>query len=141
MKHKIVFLQAALRNSHFIKRVLSLRDGGFDIKVYGFERDNENANFFPKDISVEIIGYMTNGKNYLSRLSTLQQGLNKVFIENPDAIFYATTFDIGFFCWKANRPYIYMKYLILYMSISLLFCILFLDFLIEYWLKNQKQQY
>ncbi len=107
MKHKIVFLQAALRNSHFIKRVLSLRDGGFDIKVYGFERDNENANFFPKDISVEIIGYMTNGKNYLSRLSTLQQGLNKVFIENPDAIFYATTFDIGFFCWKANRPYIY----------------------------------
>lgn len=33
MKHKIVFLQAALRNSHFIKRVLSLRDGGFDIKV------------------------------------------------------------------------------------------------------------
>ena len=50
MKHKIVFLQAALRNSHFIKRVLSLRDGGFDIKVYGFERDNENANFFTKVI-------------------------------------------------------------------------------------------
>lgn len=107
MKHKIIFIQPSLRNSHFIKRVLSLRDGGFNIKVYGFERNNKNDNTLPEDIPVETIGHMTNGKNYLSRLSTLQQTLDKVFRENPDAIFYAPTFDIGFFCWKANQPYIY----------------------------------
>ena len=63
MKHKIIFIQPSLRNSHFIKRVLSLRDGGFNIKVYGFERDNKNDNTLPEDIPVETIGHMTNGKN------------------------------------------------------------------------------
>ncbi len=102
---KLVFLLSAAYDSHYLKKVYACKNNGYDVDVYGFQRDFNLANRIVDE--VVVLGYVQN-KNYIKRIGTVYKSINNVIdLYDDNAVFYATTFDIAMVCMVRNVRYIY----------------------------------
>ena len=88
---KIIILTGSLSLPRVINRIESLHTAGYDIDVYGYNR-NIYENNFPDNVNIKIISDFVDGQNYLSKLITIYKDL-KFLIKfykqkNTDSIFY-----------------------------------------------------
>jgi glycosyltransferase involved in cell wall biosynthesis len=107
---KIVFILPSLSHPRFIKRVVSLYKAGFDIEVYGFDRNIYSINKIPEYIKVNVIGNVVDGKNYLKRISLYNKKLYQIFkkYREKQVIYYVFGHDLAIITSIFGRkPYIY----------------------------------
>ena len=107
MKNKLVFVIHSLSQPRCIKRVLSLRQAGFECVVYGYNRGNYDVNAFPDDIPVNVLGVMQNGSNG-DNLRTAKRNFDRIIKENgKDCIYYTFGFLASFLISFRRVPFIY----------------------------------
>ena len=103
---KIVFLLGAVNDSHIIKRVESFRDKGYEVEVYGFQRDINAKNSFD-NIKCHVIGQLKD-EQYIGRIQTVRKAVTKVLDSySKDTLFYVWGYDIACICYFMRRKYIY----------------------------------
>lgn len=94
---KIVFIIGSVSDSHIIKRVISFKNKGFDVEVYGFHRGVNTVNDFC-GISLHLMGEMKD-KNYLKRIKQEWREVRKAIDAYPkDTLFYVWGFDLSLIC-------------------------------------------
>lgn len=96
---------ASATDSHYHKRMNALKDAGYKVIAYGFERNISLTNTNLKDILP--LPKVKNG-NYLKRIVTVYNAVTNVIAKHgKDVIYYATTFDIAYVCYLKKVKYIY----------------------------------
>lgn len=103
---KIVFIVGGISDSHIIKRVQSFKEKGYDVEVYGFQR-NVNANNSFGNIKCHVIGQLED-QRYIGRVQTVRKAVVKVLKSySKDTLFYVWGYDIASICYFMKRKYIY----------------------------------
>lgn len=114
---KIVFIVGGISDSHIIKRVQSFKEKGYEVEVYGFQR-NVNANNSFGDIKCQVIGQLQD-QRYIGRVQTVRKAVIGVLKSYPkDTLFYVWGYDIASICYFMKES-IFMKSQISYIHISL----------------------
>jgi len=90
----IIFLLDSISQPRCIKRIKSFIDNGFEIVVYGYDREKYNANATIGDQQIQIIGNRFDGKNYFSKLINTQKDIQKIVKKHnsKDTVFYSFGF-------------------------------------------------
>lgn len=95
MSKKIIFITGGLNAPRIIKRIVSFYDAGYDVVVYGFDRQTyKNVNVLPKEIKSINLGYVLDGKNYFKSFFLHRKKLAVIFNDNKHKnVFY---YSFGF---------------------------------------------
>lgn len=102
---KINFILGSLNDSHYLKRVQEFIDNGYEVKVYGFRRNNFDLTNL--DFPVIELGNMES-RNYFNRLPLLKKAIKKIAKENNEGLFFYSSLDIAMFARQyIKKPYIY----------------------------------
>jgi len=90
----IVFILSALHSPRCIKRMIALKEAGFHVSVYGYERRLNDKNIIPPDIEVHKLGCIENGRNYIKRMFLIIKNVLRIKKDTAkDSIFYVLGFD------------------------------------------------
>lgn len=109
-KKKIVFVLNNITLTRCIKRVSEFIENGYDVDVYGFEKQGEEGYAVPSDFNISVIGVFSRKQSYFERLMVYYKSLKQLFkkYEHQDVIFYYFFFNIAFAArLLSNRSYIY----------------------------------
>ena len=106
---RIVFIAPSTSQPRILKRILSLKNAGFDVKVYAYDNGIYRCNTLAEDIPVKILGTVRNGKDYLIKLFQLKCDITRIVsIESTnDTLFYGFGFFIALFLCVQRVTYIY----------------------------------
>lgn len=108
MQKKIIFILESISQPRCIKRVKSFLSAGYDVEIYGYNRDVYNMNLDNLEIGVEILGELSDGRNYLTKILKFREDVKTIIQKNPnDALYYSFGFGISFFMMKYRSRYIY----------------------------------
>lgn len=103
---KIVFILNSTSTPIGFKRINEFISNGYDVDVYGFERDST----LPSNIPIEIIGFINNSKAYYTRVLTIIKGIKKVIqkYKHQNVTFYVRGLELAFFMSLfSKKRYIY----------------------------------
>jgi len=104
---KINFIMNSTGDAHANKRIREFIDAGYEVGVFGFERDC-NTRF---GNNVTVIGKFSNKSSYKARISIYFKGLRKLFNSYPKdgSIWYYQGLDVAMFATmlNPNKHYIY----------------------------------
>ncbi len=94
---KIVFILPSLSHPRYIKRVVSLHKAGFNIEVYGFNRNIYSINKIPEYIKVNVLGDISDGKNYMERIWQYKKTLFALYrrYRKEKVIYYVFGHDLA----------------------------------------------
>lgn len=102
---EIILLMASATDSHYHKRWKALRNAGFKVVAYGFQRNVSLDSSSAKEIN--LLPQVKNGK-YIKRIKTVYDAISNVISKHgKNVIYYATTFDIALVCYIKNVKYVY----------------------------------
>lgn len=107
---KIVFILDSISQPRCIKRIKSFISHGFDVDVYGINRNKYNINAEIKDVKINIIGNQHEGKHYFSKFfnnnKEIRCLLNKYKYKN--VIFYCFGMPLTYSMYlNGSKNYIY----------------------------------
>lgn len=106
---KIIFLCGMLSLPRCVSRVTALHNAGFNVKVYGYERD-VFTNKFPPEIKVTVLSKFQNRKNYIRKFISVITDffyLQKKY-NHDDTIFYFLTIPfLPFLTFFIKNKFIY----------------------------------
>lgn len=104
---RINFIMNSTSDSHANKRINEFIRSGYDVKVFGFERDN-NIKY---NNNAVVIGHFSNALSYKKRIKIYIKGLRRLFKEysNDDTLWYYQGLDVALFATllNKNKRYIY----------------------------------
>ena len=89
-KKRIIFILGSISQPRVIKRIKSFVDNGFEVKVYGFNRNKYNVNAKIEGVNINIVGELKDGEGYITKLkeiSSLYLRLRKKY-NKPTDFFY-----------------------------------------------------
>ena len=109
MINKIVFLVSSLSQPRAIRRVESIAELGYEVKVFGYDRGQYNCNKFSKGIDVTVLGQMAKGSGYLEKTKQIRKDIRKIVTEHdgPNVLFYSFGFIETFFLQRHHVRYAY----------------------------------
>lgn len=110
MGKKIVFILNNITLTRCLKRVSEFIDNGYDVDVYGFEKQGEEGYASPANFNISVIGVFSRKQSYYERLKVYYKSLKPLFSEykGQDVIFYYFFFNIAFAArLLCRRPFIY----------------------------------
>ena len=91
---KVVFISNILRQARCLRRIQDFIDRGYEVKVYGFDREGD-CRALPT-FEYECVGVIANGDAYLKRLFVIREGVSKVFKkEGKNCLYYIFSLDIA----------------------------------------------
>ena len=91
---KVVFISNILRQARCLRRIQDFIDRGYEVKVYGFDREGD-CRVLPA-FEYECVGVIANGDAYLKRLFVIREGVSKVFKkEGKNCLYYIFSLDIA----------------------------------------------
>ncbi len=98
---KINFVLNSVLDAHSLKRVNDFKEFGFDVKVYGFVREQE-ANIHT---DATVIGKFSNALSYRKRIKIYFHGINNLFKREKDenVIWYYLGLDVAMFAVLLRR--------------------------------------
>lgn len=105
----IVFILSSSVNQNGIKRIDEFVERGYDVKVYGFNREVKYCNK-SKYVEINILASFSNNQPYLKRLGIMRKGIKSVLEETreQDCVYYLIGPDVAMiFTLICNRNYIY----------------------------------
>lgn len=93
---KIVFFIHSIQVQRCIKRIEDFINHGFEVDVYGFDRNIE-IHSVSKLYTINVIGSFKNTDNYLSRMFMMYRAIHQVKrkYKNRNVLFYYFGFDTG----------------------------------------------
>ena len=106
---KIIFIETGVGNPNNIKRMEEFKSRGYDVVVYAFRRNNNNENV-PQGIDVNIIGELSSDSSYISRVSTIRNGIKSIVKKHKedDCVFYLLKNDTAIiYSTVSKHPYIF----------------------------------
>lgn len=106
----IIFITASLSQPRIIKRITSISEAGFKVKVYGYSRGVYDCNKLPSTIEVIKLGHQRDGQNYLNKFIQIKKDLEMIIKKEKnkkDVIYYSFSFLISFFLLRLGVKYIY----------------------------------
>lgn len=106
---RIVFITSTLSQPRVIKRIKSIYNAGFEVKVYGFDRNVYNCNSLPKDIESIKLGDLKDGEGYFGKIKSFRKAVDYIIDKEGknDVIFYSFALIPTFFLKKKNVKYVY----------------------------------
>lgn len=109
MKARIVFFASSLSQPRVIKRIISIHDAGFDVKVYGYNRNVYCCNTLPNDIETIILGNLKDGEGYVNKFKTFRKAIDYIIDKEGknDVVFYSFALIPAFFLKKKGVRYVY----------------------------------
>lgn len=109
MNKHIVFITSSLSQPRVIKRIKSIKDAGFNVKVYGFNRNVYNCNTLPKEIDVINLGSFEDGKGYFKKFLQFKSKIKNIIkIEgHKNVIYYSFAMAPSLFLMLNSVEYIY----------------------------------
>ena len=94
MGMRVVFICNILRQARCLRRIQDFIDRGYEVKVYGFDREGD-CRVLPA-FEYECVGVIANGDAYLKRLFVIREGVSKVFKkEGKNCLYYIFSLDIA----------------------------------------------
>ncbi len=93
---KIVFIINSIRQARCIRRVEEFTGHGYEVEVYGFDREGDNRSM--PDFPVEVVGIFTNGANYLQRIRDIRNAIKDILeteYDKNNTIFYLFNLDVA----------------------------------------------
>ena len=109
MFDKIVFLVNSLSQPRCIRRIESIAALGYDVEVYGYDRGQYNCNKFSDNIPVMVLGQMSKGGGYWSKLRIIRKDIKKIINEHKDenCLYYSFGYFETLFLRLYNVSYAY----------------------------------
>lgn len=107
--YRIIFIVGSISQPRITKRIRSFVDHGFEVIVYGFDRNKYNENAKIEGVEINIVGKIEDGKGYLSKFKQslmLYLKLKKKY-NQPKDIFYFFGFMGAFQTLFSQSNYIY----------------------------------
>lgn len=105
---KIVFISDCLSQPRHIKRVTSLLNAGFEVKVYGYNRGQYDVNKYPNGANPIVLGIFGDGHGYLNKFKTLKHDVARIVGENgKDVLYYAFGILAAFMLKQKGCKYVY----------------------------------
>ena len=112
---RIVFIAPSTSQPRILKRIVTLKNAGFDVKVYAYDRGVYNCNALPSDIDVEIIGLFSDGKDYWAKVTTMKKDISKIVkVEGKDCLYYNFGYFGSFYLMLKGVKYVYEMSDVLY---------------------------
>lgn len=108
-EYRIIFIVGSISQPRVIKRIKSFVDRGFEVEVYGFDRNKYNENAHIDGVNINIVGELEDGKGYISKIKkvgTLYYKLRKKY-NKPTDIFYLFGFMETVYTLLYPSNYIY----------------------------------
>lgn len=109
-KKKIVFILNNITITRCLKRVSEFIDNGYDVEVYGFEKEGGERYASPANYHIEVIGTFSDKQPYFARLKVYYESLKSLLkkFKNQDVVFYYFFFNIAFAArLSCRRSFIY----------------------------------
>lgn len=109
MYSKIIFLVSSLSQPRAIRRVETIKSLGYAVQVYGYDRVQYNCNHFSEDIPVIVLGEMSKGGGYLSKIKTIRRDIAKIVKIHKDenCLYYSFGYFESMFLRLKGAPYAY----------------------------------
>ncbi len=120
-KEKFIFLMSSISQPRCIKRINSFIKKGYEVEIYGYDRNIYNLNAIIEGNKINILEKVPSGKLYFYKFFILIKSLRKVFkkFKNQNVIFYSFSFDISLIILLfSNYKYIYEISDIIYSNFS-----------------------
>ena len=113
---KIIFITSTLSQPRVIKRIKSIYNAGFDVKVYGFDRNVYTCNSLPLDIETVKLGDLKDGGGYIGKIKSFRKAINYIIDKEGknDVVFYSFALIPAFFLKEKKVKYVYELSDILY---------------------------
>jgi len=95
---KIIFLLESISQPRCIKRINSFRDQGFEVSVYGIDRNKYNINTNSYDLDINIIGNYKDNEGYIYKLLNNFFKIRKIVKNNKDnkVLYYSFGYMLTF---------------------------------------------
>lgn len=113
---KIVFIAPSTSQPRILKRIISLKDAGFEVKVYAYDRGVYNCNNFPQNIDLELLGAFEDGGNYVSKIKVMNKDISRIIrLEGRYNVIYYSFGYFGSLCLMLHKvKYVYEMSDVLY---------------------------
>lgn len=106
---KVVCITGIASQPRFIKRIQTLLSAGFDVTVYGHNREGYLGNVLPEGVEYIDKGMQKDGQDYLSKICSGYQDVKELTkkYKGQDVVFYSFSLltALWFFLRKANYLY------------------------------------
>lgn len=105
----IVVITGSLSQPRIIKRIISLKNAGFNVKVYGYERNIYDCNALPDNIPLTILGQQSEGRGYLKKIGQLFIDTRKIIYKenHKNVIYYAFGILEAYILNRQSVSYVY----------------------------------
>lgn len=109
MYNKIIFLVNSLSQPRCIRRIESIAALGYDVVVYGYDRNQYNCNVLSKNIECHVLGNLPKGEGYFSKLLTIRKDVKKIIDKHKEenCLYYSFGYFESLFLRLNNVPYTY----------------------------------
>lgn len=105
---EIVFISDGLSQPRNIKRVTSLLNAGFKVKVYGYNRGKYDVNKYPSGVTPVVLGIFGDGNGYLNKFKALKHDVARIVRDNgKDVLYYAFGILAAYMLKQKGCKYVY----------------------------------
>ena len=113
---QIIFVTGSISQPRVLKRIQSIKDAGFAVSVYAYDRGVYNCNVLPGNIPLTILGTMRDGRDYLTKFRLNRLDAKKIVEkEGKEGVLYYLFGFIETFLFKMQDiKYVYEVSDILY---------------------------
>lgn len=106
---KVVFLVNVIRQARCIRRIEDFIKNGYDVEVYGFDREGDNRKL--PIFQHHIIGHISREESYFRRLHKMRFSISKVLKkQDKDTLYFIFSLDVALAFMLAcgcRRKYLY----------------------------------
>lgn len=108
MMDKIVFVVKQLSQPRSIKRIVSIQQAGYDVKVYGFDSGIYSDNLKGLPFSIQKIYRRNKADSRLKKIFFFINSVREILKENDGALFYLFAYEVAPIAYFLGcRRYIY----------------------------------
>lgn len=106
---RIVCITGIASQPRFIKRVQTLLSAGYDVTVYGHNREGYVGNILPEGVEYFDKGMQVDGQDYLSKIKDGYKDVKELThkYKGQDVCFYSFSFLTAFWFYYRKANYIY----------------------------------
>lgn len=109
MYNKLIFFVSSLSQPRAIRRVESIEALGYEVEVYGYDREQYNCNRFSDRIPVTVLGKMSKGGGYLDKIKAIKRDVIMVINahKGQKCLYYSFGYIESIFLRLKGVPYAY----------------------------------
>lgn len=86
----VIFIVGAIQQPRVIKRIVSIKNAGYNVKVYGYQRPSYRCNTLPEGIDFTLLGELPDGSGLSMKLKKYRNDISQIVRQHNDGstLFY-----------------------------------------------------